>query len=205
MSETLTVSARDKVGTRNNHKLRVSGHVPAVLYGHNEASVHLSVPLKQLEKALSQKAKVVSLDGAETGQAVVQALQWDTFHRDLLHLDLLRVRAGEKVTVTIPIEIKGEAPGSAEGGMIEKVMMQVEIEAAPASIPEVLHVDISKLALGDAVHASEIIDLPAGATLLTDPTAVLVHCVPPAGAPALGDSVGDADEPEVIDKASAGE
>ncbi|MEO1498101.1 MAG: 50S ribosomal protein L25 [Planctomycetota bacterium] len=199
MSDTLTVTAREKVGKRNNQRLRDSGHVPAVLYGHKEESLSLSVPRRQLEAALRHKAKVVSLDGDQSGQAIVQALQWDTFHRDLLHIDLLRVSKGEKVTVTIPVELKGDAPGAMAGGVVEHLVQTVEIEAAPASIPEVLHVDISGLNLGDTLPVGTIADLPSGATLLTDKGDTLVRCLQPMDEPSLDDaSAGIGAEPEVI-------
>lgn len=198
MSDTLTVKARDKVGKRNNRRLRDEGQVPGVLYGHKEEVISLAVPRKQLEKALKHNAKVVQLEGDQTGQAIVQALQWDTFHQDLLHIDLLRVSKGEKVTVEVGVALKGDAPG-AENGVVEQLIQTVEIEAAPIAIPELLHVDISELQLGETIPTGAIMDLPDGATLLSDPQGALVRCVPPAGEPELDDAASGAGaEPEVV-------
>ncbi|WP_425400686.1 50S ribosomal protein L25 [Aeoliella sp.] len=179
MSETLTVKKRDKVGTRASDRLRAEGLCPAVLYGHNEPSVSLAVPYEQLSTTLRHGAKVVDLAGDEKGQALLQDLQWDTFGRYVLHADLLRVAAGERVTVEIGVEGKGEAPGEAEGGVMTWVNHAVEIEVTPANIPEKLHIDLSEVHLGDTVTASAVIDLPEGATLVTDPTRVLLNCVAP--------------------------
>ncbi len=199
MSDTLQVEARQALGSANSRRLRAEGMVPAVLYGHKEEAVSLAISSKQIRAALKHNAKVVNLNGAADGQALLQDIQWDTFHRHLLHLDLLRVSAGEKVNVTVPVELKGDAVGLNEGGLVEQTMTTVEIEAAPASIPEILHIDVTNLHLGGSMTAADIIDLPAGATLLTDETEMLVHCVPPAGEPALDDSVAaDAGSPEVI-------
>lgn len=198
MSDTLTAEKREKTGSRASIKLRAAGSVPAVLYGHKEPPVSLAIDERELRKALAHKAKVINLQGEADGQAVVQALQWDTFHRDLLHVDLLRVDAGERVHVTVPMEIKGDAPGVNEGGVVSVVVDHIELEAAPASIPEVVHVDVSDLHLGGNLHASELIDLPKGAKLLTAPETVLVHCVQPAGAPKLDSVAEEAGSPEVI-------
>lgn len=198
MSDTLTATRRETTGSRASQKLRAEGIVPAVLYGHKEKAVSLSLPAKELRKALAHKAKVVQLTGDVDEQAVVQAIQWDTFHRHLLHIDLLRVSKGEKVTVTVPLEVKGESPGVIAGGILTMVVDHIELEAAPASIPEVLHLDITKLEMGDNLTASAIIDLPDGATLLTDPDAVLVQCVAPASGPDLDGVAEDGGEPEVL-------
>lgn len=180
MSDTLTAKRRETTGSRASMRLRAEGLVPAVLYGHKEAPVSLSLDGAELRKSLAHRAKVVNLAGEASGQAVVQALQWDTFHRDLLHIDLLRVDPNERVHVTVPLETKGDAPGLMEGGIVTVVIDHIELEAPPASIPEVVHVDVSKLHLGDDLTAADIIDLPEGARLLTAAATVVVHCVRPA-------------------------
>lgn len=200
MSDTLTTEKRETLGSRGSRKLRATGHVPAVLYGHKEAAVSLTLSGKELRKALAHNAKVVELTGAASGQAIVQDLQWDTFHQHLLHVDLLRVDATERVHVTIPVELKGEAVGSREGGVVEQLLQSVELEASPSSMPEVLHVDVEKLDVGGTITASEITDLPSGATLLTPGDEPLVRCVPAAGEPSLEGVAAAAGDPEVISK-----
>ena len=205
MSDTLQVEPRKDVGSRSSQKLRASGMLPAVLYGHKEEAVSLAVSTKEMRKALSNRVKVVKLSGAADGQALVQDVQWDTFHRDLLHIDLLRVSAGEKVHVTVPVELKGEAVGSRDGGVVEQLMQTVELEAAPANIPEVLHLNIEALELGNTIPASEILDLPEGAVLLTDASTVIVRCVKAAGEPSVDAVAEEAGQPEVIGEKSEGE
>lgn len=198
MSDTLTATRREATGSRASIRLRAEGLVPAVLYGHKEEAVSLAIGAKELRKALAHKAKVVKLEGDASGQAIVQALQWDTFHRHLLHIDLLRVSVGEKVQVSVPIELKGEAVGVNEGGVVTLVSDHVEIEAAPANLPDVLHLDVTTLDIGDNMTAGQITDLPDGAKLITDPDTVLAQCVPPAGAPSLDGVAEGEDSPEVI-------
>ena len=205
MSDTLQVDARKELGSRSSRRLRAEGVVPAVLYGHKEEPVSLAVQSDEIRKALKHNAKVVDLQGAASGQALVQALQWDTFHRHLLHVDLLRVDATERVHISVQIELKGDAAGSNEGGVVEQTLMHAEVEAPPASIPEVLHVSVEDLHLGGSLTAGQITDLPEGAELQTPADTVVAHCVPPAGAPALDSVAEEAGSPEVIGKGGDGE
>ncbi|MEM9187213.1 MAG: 50S ribosomal protein L25 [Planctomycetota bacterium] len=181
MPDPLEVAVRSEIGSRSSRKLRATGKLPAVLYGHGEDPVSLVVSFDQLRGVLRHGGKVVDLQGAVTGQALLQDTQWDTFGTSVLHIDLMRVDAGELVHVEVEVELKGEAAGQREGGMIDQTLRAVEIEAAPAAIPEKLHLDITELHLGGSMSASEIVDLPEGAKLVTDGGAMVVHCVAPAG------------------------
>ena len=117
----LHVEKRKSFGKRNNERLRRAGRLPAVLYGHGEEAVSLTLAADQFEASLRHGAKVVDLDGDASGKALLQDVQWDTFFQQVLHVDLLRVRAGEKVTIEVPIELRGESPGVRDGGIIEQV------------------------------------------------------------------------------------
>jgi large subunit ribosomal protein L25 len=180
MSELLRVEKRKSHGKRNNVRLRRSGRLPAVLYGHGEEAVSLTLAADQLEASLRHGAKVVDLDGDASGKALLQDVQWDTFFQEVLHVDLLRVRAGEKVKIDVPIELRGEAPGVLEGGLIEQVVHSIEIEVALDVIPDKLHISIKNLKIGDHLTVKDIIDLPPGAKVLSDEDELVVHCVMPA-------------------------
>jgi large subunit ribosomal protein L25 len=206
MSEQLHVEPRKIFGKRNNDRLRRSGKLPAVLYGHGEEPVSLAIPADKFEASLRHGAKVVDLDGAASGKALLQDVQWDTFFQHVLHVDLLRVRAGEKVTVEVPIELKGEAPGVNEGGLIEQVVHSIEIEVALDLIPDKLHISIKDLQIEGHKTVKDIYDLPAGAELQCDDDLLVVHCVKPAveeEEPAVEEA--GAAEPEVIAKGKAEE
>jgi large subunit ribosomal protein L25 len=200
MSDQLKVEPRKNVGKRNNQRLRRDGKVPAVLYGHGEDCVSLALAADQLEASLRHGAKVLDLDGAATGKALLQDVQWDVFYQHVLHVDLLRVRAGEKVTVEVPIELRGEAPGAAQGGVIEQVLHSVEIEVELDLIPEKLHISVNKLEVGGELTIRDIVDLPAGATVNADEDAMVVHCVMPVAEEEAAAAEGAAAEPEVIGK-----
>jgi large subunit ribosomal protein L25 len=206
MADLIRVEQRQKFGKRNNVRLRRAGRLPAVLYGHGEEPVSLTLASDQFEASLRHGAKVIDLDGAASGKALLQEVQWDTFFQQVLHVDLLRVRAGEKVKVDVPIELKGEAPGVRDGGVIEQVVHSIEIEVALDVIPDKLHISIKGLQVGGHLTLKDIMDLPPGAQILDDEDLMVVHCVEPVveeeEAP-IGEAA--AAEPEVIAKGKAEE
>ncbi len=85
--------------------------------------------------------------------------------------------AGEKVKIDVPVELRGEAAGALDGGMVEQVIHSIEIEVPLDVIPDKLHLNIKNLKIGDHLTAKDIVDLPAGATILSDDEAMIVHCV----------------------------
>lgn len=200
MADTLQVEKRDQLGTANNRRLRWAGKVPAVLYGHGETPAHLSIPAEQVRASLRHGSQVVQLEGAASGQALFQDIQWDVFQQHLIHIDLLRVKKGERIKITVPVQLRGVAPGEGAGGIVEQPLHEIEIETSPAFIPEALHLNINQLELHDSLAVADIEDLPEGAVAVTPADQMVVHCVEPA-APveeeegALGEG---SVEPEVI-------
>lgn len=197
MAEVLKVEVRGSRGKRQARRLRRLGHVPAVLYGHGEESVSLSIPVDQVKSAVRHGARVVDLDGAVNEKAFIRDLQWDTFGLDVLHMDLTRVSADEKVEVEVTVELRGEAPGVKEGGVIIQVLHHVDAECLVTAIPEKLTLRINSLGLDQSLTAADI-ELPSGTTLVTPGDTLIVQCSLPreevaeAGLPAEGA------EPEVI-------
>jgi large subunit ribosomal protein L25 len=177
MAETLHVEQRKTFGKRNNVRLRRQGRLPAVLYGHGEEAVSLTLAADEFEASLRHGAKVVDLDGAASGKALLQDVQWDTFFHEVLHVDLLRVRAGERVTIDVPVELRGEAPGVRDGGVIEQMIHSIEIEVALDLIPDKLHLNVNQLQIDGQLTAKDIVDLPQGAKVLSDEDAMIVHCI----------------------------
>jgi large subunit ribosomal protein L25 len=202
MAESLNVLRREKLGGGNNRRLRKTGQIPAVLYGHGEASVALAIESSAIMSVIRHGHKLVKLQGDLSEGAFIKAVQWDVFGKDLIHIDLLRVSETELVTTTVTIELKGTAVGLSEGGIIEFVLHELEIECPAASVPEKLIVNVNDLHLDQAIHARDV-QLPAGAKVLDDPDLVVVHCIAPhvveevaAGAPAEPGAA----EPELIRK-----
>jgi large subunit ribosomal protein L25 len=199
MIETLEVVKRDAQGSWNVRKLRATGYVPAILYGHGEENVCLSVRKEAVAALIKHGSKLVSLTGSIKDTALLREVQWDTFGSNVIHLDLARVSQSETVDVTLPIQLHGEI-ASAGGGQLRFVTHEITINCPAASIPDHLTVEISGLQLGASIHVSEV-KLPAGATAVTLGSVVVVQVVAPAGA--VDDAAAVAVEPELIRKEKA--
>lgn len=178
MAENLNVKRREKLGGGNNRRLRKAGSVPAVLYGHGEACIPLTVESTAIMNVIRHGHKLVRLQGDVSEGAFIKAVQWDVYGKGVIHIDLLRVSDTEKVRTTVTVELKGTAVGLSEGGIIEFVLHELEIECPAAAVPEKLIVNINDLHLGGAIHAKEV-SLPEGAEVIDDPDLVVVHCISP--------------------------
>lgn len=198
MAEQLTVELREIQGKLNNRRLRRSGTVPAVLYGHGLENVKLSVSEEALSNALRHGSRLVDLVGGVNESAFIRDLQWNTWGTQVLHVDFTRISADEEVEVTLTIELRGEAPGVREGGVVEHLIHQVEIACPAGSIPEKLKVNINHLKLDDNLTLAQL-ELPPKARLLNaDLEAIMVQCVVPTEAPEEEAAAAGEGEPEVI-------
>jgi large subunit ribosomal protein L25 len=195
-TEVVHVQLREGRGSRHARHLRAQGHVPAVLYGHGEGTVSLTIPNSEIEALLRHGGRVVELQGAVTGNALVREVQWDCYGAHILHLDLARVSSGELVETAVPIDLRGDAPGARSGGIVQHVLHEIKISCPVALLPERLRVNINALELGDAITVADL-ELPAGATALADGDDIVVHCVE-AGPEEVETVVAEGAEPEVI-------
>ena len=157
-------------------RLRQGGQIPAVLYGHGEASHSLSITADEIAAVLRHGGRVVELRGALNEKAFIRDMQWDTYGNEVLHVDFTRVSEHERIEVTVSIELRGQAPGIKEGGIVEQVAHEIDIECEALSIPEKIEVSLNELKVGDTITAADL-QLPGGAKLMSDGDAVIVHCV----------------------------
>jgi large subunit ribosomal protein L25 len=197
MAEDLQVKKRETRGKRNARKQRAAGTIPAVLYGHGEDSISLSVDATDFAGILRRGGRVVDLSGDLEEQALIKDIQWDTFGSQVLHLDFTRIAAGETITVTIAVELRGSAPGMNEGGIVEQSIHEIEIECPAVSVPDKLQVNINNLKLGESLTVADIA-APEGATLLIAEDKVVVQCVEPAPDLDEDEAAPMSVEPEVI-------
>jgi large subunit ribosomal protein L25 len=198
VSDTLKVEKRTETGTSRMRRLRETGKIPAVLYGHGQESMNLIVDWRELDTVLKHSGHVVQLTGAVSDSALIKDVQWDHVAQACLHLDLTRVSADEKVEVSLAVVLKGTAKGVAEGGVVLHIMHEVEIECPANAIPERLELNITELELNDSMRASDLV-LPKGATLVTSEDATLVSCSLPVIEEEEEPTEGAA-EPEIVDK-----
>jgi large subunit ribosomal protein L25 len=182
----IAAESRSEFGKGAARQLRRDGRIPAVLYGHQQEPVHLSLPEHELFLALKTSNVLLNLQLADgkTQLAIPKAVAKDPVRRTLEHIDLLLVRSGEKVTVEIPVVTTGEV---ASGGLLELVLTSLSIEAEATHIPGSIEVSVDGLAEGAQVTAGQVA-LPAGSSLVTDPEAVVIHVLTPASTSAEDDA-----------------
>ena len=207
MKDVLQVKLRKETGTGRMRRMRKQGMTPAVLYGHGEENVHLALPTAEVEAALRHGGKMLDLSGDLAEKALVRAVQWDAFGVEILHVDLSRVSETESVVVTVPVELRGEAPGAKQGGIVEHHLFDAEIRCPAGQIPEKLSISIKELEVGQSLTLGDVV-LPENVETTTPDDTVVVSCQ----APALTEeeegegAVEGAAEPEVIGrKAEEGE
>ena len=181
MSElTIEVNKRTGIGKGHNRRLRASGSVPAVVYGGDLDPVPIQVSDRTLREHLRTGAGenavfLLKLAGAkEQRHAMIRALDIDPISREILHVDFQRIDLTEKIRVEIPIELVGEAVGVVrDGGVLDFVHREVEVECLPGDIPNHLEIDVSKMEIGMHVEAKDL-ELPTGVELMEEPDRVIV-------------------------------
>ncbi|HEX4607181.1 MAG TPA: 50S ribosomal protein L25 [Urbifossiella sp.] len=200
MAETATLKAEPRTGSgsRKAGKLRKAGRVPAIVYGHKEANVAVSVPADELDRLIRvQHARVVELDiGGKKETVLVRDLQWDHLGREMLHVDFARVSASDTVKVTVPVELRN-TPKATGGGVLDQPLHALHIECSPIQIPDAIRIDITNLTLGAPIHVREL-TLPPGVKVLEAPEAVVVQLKLPGAEPAVAVTVEPGTGPEVI-------
>ena len=159
----LKTNIRTKVGNGPAKALRREGMIPAVLYGPDTEPVLLSVAVNDLEQILkkSKAAQVllnVLIQNGETStkSAMIKELQTHPISRDFLHIDLYEIALDRKITVKIPIAIKGTPIGVEEGGVLQTVRRELEVSCLPFAIPEVIDIDVTDLDIGDSIHVGKL-------------------------------------------------
>lgn len=197
MSESLHVELRDTLGKRHARRMRRRGQIPAVLYGHGEANLSLTIACDELAARMRHHTRVFALKGAADGDAFLRQVQYDPFGVEVLHVDLTRVSADEAIRVVVSITLKGDAPGTHHGGKVEHVTHEVELLCPVVAIPDHLILNVATLELGHALTAAAL-ELPPGATLETPADTVIATCHLPADATDDAALAGGTAEPEII-------
>jgi len=169
----LVAEARTEFGKGSARRTRRAGRIPAVLYGHGQDVVHLSLPAREFAAALRNGGHnallTVVLDGREQ-LALTKSVQRDPLTRQHEHVDLLLVRRGERTTVEVPVVVIGE-PGP--DAIPNHQLNAVSIEADATRLPESIEIDVTGRTAGENITAGDL-SLPDGATLVTDPEALVI-------------------------------
>jgi large subunit ribosomal protein L25 len=211
--ETIPAEPRPARGKNESRRLRVKGMIPAVVYGAYKEALPVAVDPRQVTKILHSKSGHntifnIAINGGETTPAMIVDWQYNPVRDTLLHVDLKRIDLTRRMRVSVPVVTHGEPKGvKIQGGLLEIVTREIEIECLPDEIPERFTVDVAELLIGQAVRAGDI-PLEGSTRLTSSGDIVIAHVValraeeekpaaatPEAGAPAAG-----AAEPEVVKK-----
>jgi large subunit ribosomal protein L25 len=205
VSVTLKATPRAGSGTRHAAKLRKQGLVPAIVYGHKEANVAVAVSAEELDRAirvLHVRMLALEIDG-KPETVLIRELQWDSFGKQMMHVDFERKSATEKVRVNVPVELRN-APKATGGAVLDQPLHALHIECPLGEIPEAIRIDITNLELGHPIHVKEL-TVPEYVRVLDNPEAVVVQLKLPGleAAPVVAGAAAPAEgvaEPEVIKK-----
>jgi large subunit ribosomal protein L25 len=178
MSLVISSEKRNELGKNASRRIRLTGRVPAILYGDGAAGASLVLDKKDILKILKSESGEntifkIAFEGGETN-VMIKALQIDPVSDELLHADLIKIAMDKAIRVSVPLELIGEPVGvKTEGGFVDFMTRAVEIECLPAAIPDMIKIDISGLHLHQSLKIADLVP-PEGVTLLGEPNAVVV-------------------------------
>ena len=194
----LKAEKRTKFGSRECRRLRNQGMIPGNIYGHKEANVAIAVHEDVLNPVVHSGHRVVDLDvGGESFKAMFREVQWNTFGTAIHHVDLVRIDADERVEVSVPIELRGTAPGTQAGGVLEQHLRTLNVECLAFQIPDSIKVRINTLEIGQGVHVKDL-EVPANVKVLDPPDEMVVQVVLPVEEAEPTEAEAGPAEPEVI-------
>ncbi len=180
-STKLSISPRTPEGSRSTRRLRRSGRVPGVLYGGDGEPVAFSADARELRNALAGRGAVLEVvDDGHATPAVLKSAQYHPVRGETMHVDLLRVNLDIAIHAVVPLELIGgdESPGVKDGGVLEHITRELNIEALPTEIPESLTFDASAMQINDTITLADV-PVPANITLLDDLEETVVATLSP--------------------------
>lgn len=203
----LKVLTREKLGKNHAHRIRKGSRIPAILYGSKLVPIPLEMDLKDFQKVLKTEAGenvilTLKIGGVKKGNehtAIIKEIQTDPVTDALYHVDFNAISLTQKIRVKVPVHAKGEAPGIKEGGVLEHVHHEIEVECLPAEIPEKIEVHVDQMNIGDAIHVKNV-TFPAGVICILDPEEVIFTVLAPMKEEVVPPPEEAPKEPEVIGK-----
>jgi len=204
----LEAELREGKGRAKAKDLRDSGYLPSVVYSHGKDALSIKFSKSALLKLVHQhrlessiiNIKIKDEKKAKARPCLIKEIQYDPVHEDIIHVDFNEISLTEAIKVNVPVETKGESVGvKQEGGSLEHLLWEIEVECLPTNIPKNIEVDITALKLGEAIHIKDIV-FPSGVKPLNDPAAIVLHVAAPMKEEAPAEAIeGEAkQEPEVI-------
>jgi large subunit ribosomal protein L25 len=180
-STKLSISARTPEGSRATRRLRRSGRVPGVLYGGGDDAIAFSADARELRNALAARGAVLEVvDDGRATPAILKSAQYHPVRGETMHVDLLRVNLDIAIHSVVALELVGadDSPGVKNGGVLEQITRELNIEALPTAIPESLTYDVSAMEINDTVTLADV-PVPGGIVLLDDVEETVVATLTP--------------------------
>ena len=172
---------RESEGTSGARRMRRAGRLPAVVYGDDRDSRHVSVSTHDFERALTAGARVLDLEGeAGRSRVLLKDVQYDSLGTKVLHVDFLRVNPKRELELRVPLDLFGVPKGLADGGVLMVQRRTVAVKCLPGNIPENIRVDLSPLELGQSIEAGSL-ELPEKVMLADDEHVVVCTVAIPRG------------------------
>lgn len=204
----LDAELRQELGRGKVKDIRGQGFIPAVVYAGGKESAAIKISHKGLLQLLHQhrlEGVVINLKikgdaKAKARPCLIKEIQYDPVHSEIMHVDFNEISLTKAIKVNIPVVAKGEPVGvKQEGGSLEHILWEIEIECLPTAIPKEIEVDVSALKLGDSIHVKDIV-APAGVKILNEPSSIVISVAAPMKEEAVAPAAeGEAPaEPEVI-------
>jgi large subunit ribosomal protein L25 len=197
-SAQVSAKSRTELGSRANKRLRDAGFVPGVIYGHKEAVIPVTLQKKELTGHLGRGAHLfdVALDGTSQ-KVLIKEVQFDHLGMEVIHVDFARVSLDEKVELTIPLELKGTPKGEEDGGVLQQVVMELEIECLVTDIPDAIRHNVSDMGMDSVLHIKDI-KLPPGVKALQDEDLIVATVREIAEEEVAAPTEAESAEPELI-------
>jgi large subunit ribosomal protein L25 len=202
-STKLSISPRTPEGSRATRRLRRSGRVPGVLYGGDGEPIAFSADARELRNALAARGAVLEVvDEGKATPAVLKSAQYHPVRGETMHVDLLRVNLDVAIAAVVPLELVGgdDSPGVKNGGVLEQITRELNIEALPTEIPEALTYDVSAMEINDTATLADV-PVPSNITLLDDLDETVVATLSPPRVDAEDDEIES--ETEVVGEDAA--
>ena len=180
----IQVEARDKQRKRDARRLLREGKIPAILYGPKMTAVTLALDKKEFSRRVAglQGSHLVRLKSASATLAekvaLVKDMQFHPISGDVIHADFYEVDLSAKIQVHVPLRFVGKAVGIVNGGILQPILREIEVECLPLDIPEFFNVDVTALDIGDSVHIEDL-QMPDGVVSVAEDNLALVAVVPP--------------------------
>lgn len=206
MAESVTIEAQTRdpaknkgTGTRASQKLRAEGRIPAIVYGHKQDPMPISVARDDVWLLLKKATHLANLKvNGNTESVLVRDLQWDHLGNEILHVDFARVNPDETIDTVVKLVTTGTAKGTTEGGILEFLHHELKVSCRAGAIPDEIRIPIADLGIDQGIHVRDL-KLPEGVTAKADADLLLLHITSRTTAADTTEE-GSSNEPEVIGK-----